>query len=119
MPATPAVNDFTLFVFETYGLMAPQTVRVTFLYRLADFASSRVDTLDLAFRDSRKANKGRLYTKWARQLSLARIKTVSDRLFGAARDARSHQFSRPDSSVTIPLLEPRATATFVGVFLRK
>ena len=60
--------------------MAPQTVAL--LYLLAEFASSRVDTLDLAFRDSQKAKKGRLYIKWVRQLSLARIKTIADRLLG-------------------------------------
>ena len=92
--------EFSAFVFETYGLMAPQTISL--LYRLAEIASADVDIRDIAYRDSRKANKGRKYTKWVKQLSLARIKTIADRLIGAARDARPHPV-QPDAVATITL----------------
>ena len=92
--------EFSAFVFETYGLMAPQTISL--LYRLAEIASADVDIRDIAYRDSRKANKGRKYTKWVKQLSLARIKTIADRLIGATRDARPHPV-QPDAVATITL----------------
>ena len=49
--------EFSAFVFETYDLMAPQSISL--LYRLAEIASTDVDIRDIAYRDSRKANKGR------------------------------------------------------------
>jgi hypothetical protein len=80
--------EFSPFVIETYGLMAPQTVAL--LYRLATFASDNgIDVSDLTPGDNAAAYKGRLYTRWSRRLSLARVRTIADRLSGAARDAQS------------------------------
>ena len=92
--------EFSAFVFETYGLMAPQTIDL--LYRLAEIASTNVDIRDIAYRDSRKANKGRKYTKWVRQLSLARIKTIADRFIGAALDVRARPVQL-DTAATVTL----------------
>lgn len=47
--------EFSPFVFETYGFMAPHTKAL--LYRLADIASASVDILDIAYRDSQKVYK--------------------------------------------------------------
>lgn len=72
------------------------------IYRLATFASDHgIGVHDLAPGDNARAYKGRLYTKWTRQLSLARIKTIADRLSGAALDAQSTRLAarRPITTV--------------------
>lgn len=69
-----ARHEFSPFVSETYDLMAPHTKAL--LYRLADIAPASVDILDITYRNSRKANKGQKFTKWTKQLWLARIETM-------------------------------------------
>lgn len=49
--------DFFSFGNETYDLMAPRTSAL--LYRLADIASTNVDSLDVVNRDTCKSHKGR------------------------------------------------------------
>lgn len=92
--------EFSAFVFETYGLMAPQSIQL--LYRLATAASDQgFGVHDLVPGDTVRAYKGRLFTKWTRQLSLARIKTIADRLSGAALDVQSARLAarRPITTV--------------------
>jgi len=45
---------------------------------------SNVDTQRLNERDTSKAYAGRLYTRWLRQISMTRARTVADRLRGAS-----------------------------------
>ena len=91
-----AQYGFYPFVFETYGLMAPQTSAL--LRRLASMASQHVSVLELNPRESSQAIEGRFYNRFKRQLSLARIKTIADRFIGAARDERS-RLHRPSKNI--------------------
>jgi hypothetical protein len=67
---------------DTYGYMGGDFI--SFLCRLAAHAAKNVDTLRLNERDTSKAYAGRLYTRWLRQISMTRARTVADRLRGAS-----------------------------------
>ena len=73
---------FVAKAVETYGYMGPDFI--SFLRRLAAHAANNVDTLRLNERDTSKAYAGRLYTRWLRQISMTRARTVADRLRGAS-----------------------------------
>jgi hypothetical protein len=73
---------FVAMALETHGYMGADFI--SFLRRLAAHAASNVDTLRLNVRDTSKAYAGRLYTRWLRQISMTRARTVADRLRGAS-----------------------------------
>jgi hypothetical protein len=74
--------EFVAMVLETYGYMAPDFI--AFLRRLAAAAAGNVDTLRMNERDTSKAYAGRLYTRWLRQISMTRARSVANRLRGAS-----------------------------------
>jgi hypothetical protein len=96
-------------VLETYGYMGPDFI--AFLRRLAAAAADNVDTLRMNERDMAKAYAGRLYTRWLRQISMTRARSVANRLRGASvqssraiADAAAVQHAA--SIITAPVKKP-------------
>jgi len=77
--------EFCAFVLETYGWLTQDATDL--LKRLAKHHAENIDIMRLSARDSTNALAGRRYRQWLQAISIARVRTIADRIQGAAATA--------------------------------
>jgi hypothetical protein len=83
--AKDAGFDLCFFVLETTGGLSQPAIDL--LKRLAKHCADHTDIMRLSARDTRIAFAGRLHSQWLQALSIARARTIADRIRGASIQA--------------------------------